>query len=313
MQRNLFSWLFGVAFLCLACIFAQDAHAKDFRVVVVGAKILPTKDNGACWDFCFRGRKKYGALTQLLERSPLGSWKSLLNKRGVNGATALPDAYAIVRFSNGLTIRTHKIQNSLVPEWGSTEYIALRKGMRVDVEVWDADLRKDDLIGQRKDIPLPEKLLQQGGTWTIRVGRALEFSLFFVRDQRNVPRRGLRAGLYEITVRSALIDAHNNGKPWDIMNGKPDPYVLLKIGTKDLKTPVLRDTLTPQWHATYKIYLTGRESLSVSIFDHDGPTEQLLGECSFSSIEHLPLLRRVLLKLQCDHVKDLKIHFRRIR
>ncbi len=305
--------LLTVFFIAMTSAFVE-AQTNEYRVVVVSAHILPSKADGGCWDFCLGGRSQRERQTQLLQKTPLDRWQSVLRKHNILGGSRLPDAYALLRFSNGLVIRTHKIQDSLMPEWGTTESIALSRSVRLTVSVWDGDLRRDDLIGQREDMPIPTHILEQGGTWQMRVGRVHALTLLFVPNPSATRRRGLRAGLYEVTLRSADIPAYNSdGKPWDMMNGKPDPYIHLRIGSHEFKTPILRNTLRPQWNATTRLYLTGREPLGLRILDHDGPTEEIVGFCSFSSLEHLPFVRRALLTLRCDRVRQLKIHFRRLR
>ncbi|MCK6512944.1 hypothetical protein L6R29_23690 [Myxococcota bacterium] len=306
----------GLLFYSLLFVISTEVAAQpmEYRVVVVGAHILPNKADGGCWDFCLGGRTQRLKLTETLQKTPIDRWRSVLRHHNALEGTSLPDAYALLRFSNGLVIRTHKISDSLLPEWGTTESIALHRGVRLSASIWDTDLQRDDLIGQRDDIPIPPHILEQGGTWTLQIGQVYALTLLFVPNPRAHRPRGLRAGLYEVTIRSAEIPLHNpDGKSWDIMNGKPDPYVYLRIGSHEFKTPILRNTHRPQWNATTRLYLTGREPLGLRILDHDGTSEETIGSCSFSSLEHLPFVRRVLLTLRCDRVRQLKLHFRRLR
>ena len=37
------------------------------------------------------------------------------------------------------------------------------------------------------------------------------------------------------------------------LNGKADPYVVLKFGTKVMKTPIIKKTLLPSWDHTFRL------------------------------------------------------------
>ncbi len=55
------------------------------------------------------------------------------------------------------------------------------------------------------------------------------------------------------------------------MNGKSDPYVILKLGTtQQLKTNYISNDLNPVWNEFFTFDVdTGKEVLEVRVYDHD--------------------------------------------
>lgn len=44
------------------------------------------------------------------------------------------------------------------------------------------------------------------------------------------------------------------------LNGKADPYVVLHLGTKMFKTPIIKKTLSPKWNHEFKIIVAPEET-----------------------------------------------------
>jgi hypothetical protein len=310
---GLFVWLWCCVSGYWGIARVEAKIPQAMRIVVVGAKILPVKADGRCWDLCFRKAKGLQQLAKRLEKTASADWASVV--KGASGASgaAMPDAYAILRFDSGQTIRTHTIKDSLMPRWGTTEAVSLRSGERVEIALWDEDLRYDDLIGQRK-LAIPSILLAQGGMWTIRLGQAFEVILHLIREK---PRHGsarFLAGLYDVTLRSARISPYKaDGSAWDPRDGKPDPYATLRLGKHTIQTKVERDTLLPTWGTTQRLYLTGKEEVEIRVMDRDPLGEEEIGVCRMGALEGMRLIRRALLHLRCGRVEMLKIHFRLLK
>ena len=55
--------------------------------------------------------------------------------------------------------------------------------------------------------------------------------------------------------------------------GKSDPYAVLQVGAKKVKTEVIKNTISPEWYFTadFPIEVVEGQQLTVEIFDHDDP------------------------------------------
>ena len=54
---------------------------------------------------------------------------------------------------------------------------------------------------------------------------------------------------------------------------KSDPYAVLQVGAKKVKTEVIKNTISPEWYFTadFPIEVVEGQQLTVEIFDHDDP------------------------------------------
>jgi hypothetical protein len=77
---------------------------------------------------------------------------------------------------------------------------------------------------------------------------------------------------YRIWVQSAVIA----NKTWDPQSG-PDPYVLIKIGTKAWTTKTVWDSLTPTWNQYVDHRLTATTALRFEVYDADSNGAALIG------------------------------------
>ena len=54
---------------------------------------------------------------------------------------------------------------------------------------------------------------------------------------------------------------------------KSDPYAVLQVGAKKVKTEVIKNSINPEWYFTadFPIEVVEGQQLTVEIFDHDDP------------------------------------------
>ena len=55
--------------------------------------------------------------------------------------------------------------------------------------------------------------------------------------------------------------------------GKSDPYAVLQVGAKTVKTKVISNTVSPEWFFTadFPIEVVEGQELTVEVYDHDDP------------------------------------------
>ena len=55
--------------------------------------------------------------------------------------------------------------------------------------------------------------------------------------------------------------------------GKSDPYAILQVGAKTVKTKVINNTISPEWFFTadFPIEVVEGQELTVEVYDHDDP------------------------------------------
>ncbi|MBI3822697.1 MAG: alpha/beta hydrolase [Planctomycetes bacterium] len=124
-----------LAIVAAVALFTSQAVADPVVLVVKSATILPTKANGAAWDFPLVGTK------------------------------ALPDPYvkAWVYDSTGAQAdygETGIRWDTLGPIWNE-DIVKAKAGQKIKIEVWDKDLKYDDLIGARS-VTLTQGLIDKG-------------------------------------------------------------------------------------------------------------------------------------------------------
>ena len=68
--------------------------------------------------------------------------------------------------------------------------------------------------------------------------------------------------------------------------GKSDPYAILRVGAKEVKTKVINNTITPEWffYADFPIEVVKGQYLTLEVFDHDDPgDDEFLGRCTIAT------------------------------
>ena len=68
--------------------------------------------------------------------------------------------------------------------------------------------------------------------------------------------------------------------------GKSDPYAILRVGAKEVKTKVINNTITPEWffYADFPIEVVKGQYLTLDVFDHDDPgDDEFLGRCTIAT------------------------------
>jgi len=313
--------ILGLLFFFLASPMAV-VEAKRFRVVVVSARIIPVKANGNCWDLCSRRTaRKLKIMAKQLES--VGSFEPHAVSAAFAAATRgqhvymkgarMPDPYAVVRFSNGQKIQTHVAKNTILPKWGTSEQVSLQPKDTISVQVWDKDLRLHDKMGEFSARKIPIKYLTQGGTWRVRFQQVYELTLMFVPLKPRAIRK-FQPGHYRVIVHGADISPKKSkGRYWDAFRGNPDPYVVLWIGNRKVKTPVVRNTLTPRWNYTFKMFLNGTERFLYHVYDQDFRKDDRIGSCTYQQVSHLVLRYSKHYRRQCQLIKEIRISFERVQ
>ena len=93
------------------------AHAEDYLITVIDARLASKKANGKNWDLSFFKSK-------------------------------LPDAYVMLSIGN-YKLRTPVVRNTLLPRWNISRKYSLKSTDRVTIALYDRDrLSKHDLIGK---------------------------------------------------------------------------------------------------------------------------------------------------------------------
>ncbi|TNE49732.1 MAG: hypothetical protein EP343_10700 [Deltaproteobacteria bacterium] len=290
--------------------------ATDFRIVVVGAKLLPTKTGNRCWDPCMpSARTALSSLTkQLAVLSTGDAWSLTTNRQSsLLKGSKMPDPYLVIKFSNGKRIKTGVAKNTLSPQWGTTERVSLDKGDTVSFLMRDKDLNKDDTIGTKPNVSIPAHLLKKGGTWKLRFHKVYELELLLVKLKTKILRRFV-PGLYRVTIRQAEIaKTKPSGSSWDVFRGRPDPFVILTLGKHRIVTPHKKNTHKPIWNYSKDVYLNGDERFEFLVFDRDLSSHDLIGSCFFNQLRFAPLFQRKHFRWNCKSVKDIRIDFARIK
>lgn len=303
----LWIWL-GVCGLC---------EAGDYRVVISSARLLPTKQDRSCWDLCpFWVQKQLAASARPLKGSS-ATWASVAaSKQAIRlwKGMKLPDPYVTLSFSNGQKVRSKRLSDTLQPKWGDTFQVALKGNETVSIKVWDHDrFRKHELIGHAPSQRIPAHILKKGGQWTLRFQQVYELTLFFVKV-RSATRLLFSPGLYEVTVEAASIQGHKaNHKAWDIWKGLPDPFVRLQIGRFRLQTTTERNTLSPRWLCTKRMYLNGHERLRLEVWDRDIRAHDLIGVCQFRTVAQVRRNKQGVFRVRCQGARWVMVQLKKIR
>ncbi len=55
--------------------------------------------------------------------------------------------------------------------------------------------------------------------------------------------------------------------------GKSDPYAILRVGAKRVETPMIKNTINPEWNfiADFPIEVVKGQTLHLELMDHDDP------------------------------------------
>lgn len=299
------------------------ANTQNFRVVLLDARILPVKANGNCWDVCSRrvARELKGIADRL---GQVQSFEPDAVKAAFAAATRqpnaylqgsrMPDPYAVVTFRHRQELRSQPVNDTLFPQWGASEQVVLSDSETVTLSVWDKDsLKSDDLIGQIGPIAIPQKYLKQGGIWRLRFQQVFELRILFVPLPTKAVNK-FQPGLYRILVHGAVIAPRKpDGRNWDAFRGLPDPYAILTVGKHKFQTPVIPNTLTPQWAFFTQVYLVGTERFMYAVYDKDINRDDLIGSCTYQQISHLILRYQKHYRHQCQSVQSIRISFERIQ
>lgn len=153
-----------IAFLVLALPVANASGSDDdiYVIVVKSAAIAANKESGAAWDFPLVGTK------------------------------ALPDPYVKAWVTDRKNAQadygeTGVEWDTLTPTWNK-DLVKAKLWHWVKVEVWDKDVKYDDLIG-RYHFPLTEKRIADG-SFTLKFDqvRSIHFELRRDKQARNDPR-----------------------------------------------------------------------------------------------------------------------------
>lgn len=290
--------------------------ATDFRIVVVGAKLLPTKAGKRCWDPCMpSARTALFSLTQQLAGMTTGDAWGLLTKKqsSLLKGSKMPDPYLVIKFSNGKRVVTDVAKNTLYPQWGTTERVSLSVKDTLSFWMRDKDLNKDDTIGSKPNVKIPAHLLKSGGSWKLRFNKVYELELLLVRLKTSLLRRFI-PGLYKVTIKQAKIHkTKSGGQRWDILRGRPDPFVIVTLGKHRIVTPHVKNTYQPVWSYSKKVYLNGDERFEFLVFDRDFSSHDLVGSCFFNQLRFAPLLQRKHFRWKCKQVEEIQIDFQRVK
>lgn len=89
----------------------------------------------------------------------------------------------------------------------------------------------------------------------------------------------LRSPLPRGVVRVHLIEAQNLMSTDTILQGKSDPYVILRVGTRMHTSRVIDDTLNPKWNEMFEfvVHEVPGQELEVEVFDKDPDKDDFLG------------------------------------
>jgi hypothetical protein len=339
-MKTLFLALFGL------CLFVPQSEAKQFRLVVVGARLSPLKASGQCWDWCRGGsQRKLRHLQKAVKRYARMGAKKLRRmalKKGMtkvaqlatgmadptgislvlalaNGGfkqyakgTKMPDAFVTIKLSTGQVIKTHRVKNTIVPQWGTTETVQLDSQTHIQFYVWDKDLREDDPIGRKVVTSVPKRLLAKGGTWRLHFGGVYELELLLIPVLKTSS--NFQPGYYNVTVLSATVARRKrNGRPWDAFRGRPDPVASIQIGRYRIRTSVEKNSFSPSWNKTVRMYLTGNEDLRYLIYDKDFSRSDRIGSCLVRPIKKLRFERNMIFRARCQQIREINIRFSKIR
>ena len=71
--------------------------------------------------------------------------------------------------------------------------------------------------------------------------------------------------------------------------GKSDPYAILQVGAKTVKTKVINNTISPEWFFTadFPIEVVEGQELTVEVYDHDDPGNFTLKSLFLPSFQKL--------------------------
>jgi hypothetical protein len=103
--------------------WSGTARAATFQVIVVSAKVLPTKANRNCWDLCtpWQRRELFGLSRGLRVHKGKNAWAATMTSAQaalqLQGST-MPDPYVTLRFQNGQVLRSRVLHNTVNPQWG---------------------------------------------------------------------------------------------------------------------------------------------------------------------------------------------------
>lgn len=317
--------IFKMGILILLAILPGSfvwAKPQNYRVVLLDARILPVNEQGNCWDLC--SRRVARELKSIADR--LAQNKTFTPK-AVRAAFAaatrepnvylkgsrMPDPYAVVHFRHQQMLRSQPISDTLFPRWGASEQVMLGDVEHVTISVWDKDLlKKDDLIGQVGPIRIPSIYLKQGGIWRLRFQQVFEFRMLFVPLPASAKEK-FQPGLYRILVHGATIAPKKpDGRNWDAFRGLPDPYAVLIIGKHRFQTPVVPNTLSPQWSFFTQVYLQGTERFIYQVYDKDINRDDLIGSCTYQQISHLIQRYQKHYRHQCQSILSIHLSFERV-
>ncbi|MCK5798880.1 MAG: hypothetical protein KAI47_16925 [Deltaproteobacteria bacterium] len=301
--------ILAILLLLLAAPVAYSATQR--RITVLDAYIMPAKSTGACWDACMgrntaKLKKLLGRLAKatgpkgwaIVAASNVGKWVA-------NGSQA-PDPFVTVDFDKGRMIRTNTAKNTLRPSWGSSKILPLGLRESVTIRVWDRDTRFNDPIGHLT-VDVPKKYLRHGGIWKLHFPGVYELSLKF--SSATPAATSLASGRYRVTVANGLVaDTKTNGKAWDALGGRPDPFVTLQIGRQTLRTSIIPNTLRPGWDRSQTVTLSSNDPVQISIWDKDAMRNDLIGFCRFGLVRNLKV-RDAVWRLRCGQLRSLIIRF----
>lgn len=155
------------------------------RITVVGGMVLPTRENGQCWDVgCFGKKEKLHKVSEFLrEVKEIIHWRTVLARDAFKFASAgtyLPDPYVVVKINGTLILKTKKSPNTLLPMWGESATVLLSPKDTLEVYVYDWDrFTADDPMGFYASVGIPNKYLDNGGIMKLKFGRVHELQLMF--------------------------------------------------------------------------------------------------------------------------------------
>ncbi len=123
-----------LALLVVLAVSAPRALADSVVLVAKSATIAPTKANGAAWDFPLIGKKS-------MPDPYVKAWVYDKGAQTDYGETAVA-------------------WDTLTPVWNK-DLVTVKAGQRLLIEVWDKDLKYDELIGRHR-FNLTEKMIDKG-------------------------------------------------------------------------------------------------------------------------------------------------------
>lgn len=288
-----------------------------YRVTIENAKIFPTNEKGSCWDPCMRSsRELLSSLSKQLQWATGNGWQVVMGSQpGViaDQSSKQPDVFVELKFGNQPMLRTNTVNNSVTPQWGVFHDLTLSSTDSLRVYVWDQDPINNELIGYYAAAQIPAIYLNQGGTWKLRFKRVYELQLTF-KPLLQKPPQILQPGRYRITILSGLVRKHKDlGKSWDLFQGAPDPYAIVRVGPHQLETPVSKDTLYPTWNHSRILTLKGNEHIKIWVYDKDlAKKDELIGACNVGALHQIKLQEGVLLRASCGYLDQINIKFDRI-